>query len=159
MDIRPEEICPLVWFLVTTASSLWDAEYVNGWSPHVWFPLWSMEEGEVCWCFACDTVCDLLLIQGTLNQHGYHSIMQRYAIPSGLHLVGLSFVFHGELFQMTLPPQSHNLNPGNIPGEAGWENAKIELNPIEMVWDDFLPQSEGKAAYKCSAYVGTPSRQ
>ncbi|MCZ6979569.1 hypothetical protein NH825_23260, partial [Salmonella enterica] len=28
-----------------------------------------------------------------LNQHGYHSILQRYAIPSGLRLVGLSFVF------------------------------------------------------------------
>ena len=31
----------------------------------------------------------LFRIQGTLNQHGY----QRYAIPSGLRLVGLSFVF------------------------------------------------------------------
>ena len=44
-------------------------------------------------CFAGDTVCDLFRIQGTLNQHGYHSILQRYAIPSGLRLVGLSFVF------------------------------------------------------------------
>jgi hypothetical protein len=29
---------------------------------------------------------------GTCNQHGYHSILQWYAIPSGLGLVGLSFV-------------------------------------------------------------------
>jgi hypothetical protein len=28
-----------------------------------------------------------------LNQHGYHSILQWYAIPSGLRLVGLLFVF------------------------------------------------------------------
>ena len=35
-------------------------------------------------CFAGDTVNDLFIIQGTLNQHGYHSIQQRYAIPSGL---------------------------------------------------------------------------
>ena len=35
----------------------------------------------------------LFRIQGTLNQHGYHSILQRYAIPSGLRLMGLSFVF------------------------------------------------------------------
>jgi predicted small integral membrane protein len=28
-----------------------------------------------------------------VNQHGYHSILQLYAIPSGLVLVGLSFVF------------------------------------------------------------------
>ena len=50
--------------------------------------------GVMVWgCFAGDTVCDLFRIQGTLNQHGYHSILQRYAIPSGLRLVGLSFVF------------------------------------------------------------------
>ena len=47
----------------------------------------------VCGGFAGDTVCDLFRIQGTLNQHGYHSILQPYAIPSGLCLVGLSFVF------------------------------------------------------------------
>ena len=43
----------------------------------------------VCGCFAGDTVCDLFRIQGTLNQHENHSILQRYAILSGLHLVGL----------------------------------------------------------------------
>ena len=53
---------------------------------------WSMEE-EGLWCFAGDTVCNLFSIEGTLNQHGYHSILQRYAIPSGLRLVGLSFIF------------------------------------------------------------------
>ena len=48
--------------------------------------------GVMLWgCFAGDT--DLFRIQGTLNQHGYDSILQRYAIPSGLRLVGLSFVF------------------------------------------------------------------
>ena len=50
--------------------------------------------GVMVWgFFAGDTVCDLFTIQGTLNQHGYHSILQRYTIPSGLHIVGLSFVF------------------------------------------------------------------
>jgi hypothetical protein len=50
--------------------------------------------GVMVWgCFAGDTVCDLFRIQGTLNQHGYKSILQQYAIPSGLSLVGLSFVF------------------------------------------------------------------
>ena len=39
------------------------------------------------------TESDLFRIHGTLNQHGYDSILQRYAIPSGLRLVGLSFVF------------------------------------------------------------------
>ena len=50
--------------------------------------------GVMVWgCYADDTVSDLFRIQGTLNQHGYHSILQQYAIPSGLCLVGLSFVF------------------------------------------------------------------
>ena len=50
--------------------------------------------GVMVWgYFAGDAVCDLFRIQGTLNQHGYHSILQRYAIQSGLRLVGLSFVF------------------------------------------------------------------
>ena len=83
-------------------------------------------------CFAGDTVCDLFRLQVTLNQHGYQSILQRYSIPSGLHLVGLSFVFQqdndpkhtsrlckgyltkkeseGVLHQMTWPPQSPDLN-------------------------------------------------
>ena len=43
--------------------------------------------------FAGDTVSDLFRIQGTLNQHGYHRILPRYAIPSCLRLVGPSFVF------------------------------------------------------------------
>ena len=44
-------------------------------------------------CFAGDTVGDLIKIEGTLNQHGYHSILQQDVIPSGLHLVGPSFIF------------------------------------------------------------------
>ena len=50
--------------------------------------------GMMVWgCFAGDNFSDLFSIQGILHQHGYHSILQQYAIPSGLRLVGLSFVF------------------------------------------------------------------
>jgi hypothetical protein len=41
-----------------------------------------------------DTVSDLFRIQCTLNQHGYHSILQRYTIQSGMRLMGLSFVIN-----------------------------------------------------------------
>ena len=80
MDIEPVEICALVW---------WVQIWVFVWckkgerSLHAWFPLWSME--EVWRCFAGDTVGDLFKTEGTLNQHGYHSILQRHAIPSSLH--------------------------------------------------------------------------
>jgi hypothetical protein len=104
--------------------------------------------------FAGDTVSDLFRIQGTLNQYGYHSILQQYAMPSGLRFVGLSLVFQqdndpkhtsrlckgylsktesdGVLHQMTSPPQSP------------------DLNPIKMVLDE-LDRRERKAAN--SAYV------
>jgi hypothetical protein len=50
--------------------------------------------GVMVWgCFTDDSVSDLFRIQLTLNQHGIHTILQRYAIPSGLRLVGQSFVF------------------------------------------------------------------
>ena len=40
--------------------------------------------GVMVWgCFAGDAVSDLFRIQGTLNQHIYHSILQWNAIPSG----------------------------------------------------------------------------
>ena len=44
-------------------------------------------------CFAGKTVSDLFRIQGTLNQHDYHIILQLYALTSGLRLAGLSVVF------------------------------------------------------------------
>ena len=53
----------------------------------------TMKHGDGVGCFAGDSVGDLFRIQGTLNQHGYHNILQRYPIPSGLRLVPLSFVF------------------------------------------------------------------
>lgn len=50
--------------------------------------------GVMVWgCFAGDTVGDLFKIEGTLNQHGCHSILQRHAISSSLCLVGPSFIF------------------------------------------------------------------
>ena len=58
------------------------------------FPTVKHGGGVMVWgCFAGDTVYDSFTIQGTLNQHVYLSILQRYVIPSGLGVVGLSFVF------------------------------------------------------------------
>ena len=54
---------------------------------------WKKKCDGVWECFIGETISELFRIQGTLNQHGYHRILQRYAILSGLRLVLLSFVF------------------------------------------------------------------
>uniref|UniRef100_A0A3Q4G3N4 Uncharacterized protein n=1 Tax=Neolamprologus brichardi TaxID=32507 RepID=A0A3Q4G3N4_NEOBR len=53
----------------------------------------------VCGCFAGDTVGDLFKTEDRLNQHGYQSILQQHAIPSGLHSVGPSCIFQQDNLQ------------------------------------------------------------
>src|SRR4029434_8261515 len=87
-------------------------------------------------CSAGDTVGDLLKIQGILNQHGYHSILQRHAIPSGLRSVGLQ--------QDNDPKHTSRLCKGylNLKESDGvlcqmtWPPRSPDLNPIERVWDE-----------------------
>ena len=116
-------------------------------------------------CFAGDTVLHLFRIQGTRNQHGYQSLLQRYAIPSGLCLVGLLFVFQqdnesknnsrlckgyltkkesdGVLHQVTWPPQSPNLNPIEMVWNALDSRVKIKQptsaqHMLEMLYFEFV---------------------
>ena len=120
-----------------------------------------MEE-EVWGCFAGDTVGDLFRIQGTLNQHGYHSILPQYAIPSGLRLVGLSFVF-----QQDNDPTHLQAVWGLFDQEWELWSAASDDMASTIIWPqpnwDGLgwvgPQCQGKAANKYSAYVETPSRR
>ena len=93
MDIRTVKICPLIWWVQILY--FWfqplSCEMQNRWMDGVVHTVKHGGGGVMVWgFFAGDTVSDLFRIQGTLNQHGYHSILQRYAIPSGLCLVGLS---------------------------------------------------------------------
>jgi hypothetical protein len=96
--------------------------------------------GVMVWgCFAGDTVSDLFRNQGTLNQHGYHSILKLYAIPSGLRLVTLSLVFQ----QDNDPKHTSRLCKGYSNKESDrvlhqmtWPPQSLDFNPIEMVWDE-----------------------
>ncbi|MDF4290226.1 transposase, partial [Vibrio parahaemolyticus] len=97
--------------------------------------------GVMVWgCFAGDTVGDLFKIEGTLNQHGYHSILQRHAIPPGLRLVGRSFIFQ----QDNDPKHTSRLCKGYLTKKESdgvlrqmtWPPQSPDLNPIEMVWGE-----------------------
>ena len=97
-------------------------------------------------CFAGDTVYDLFRIQGTLNQHGYQSILQRYAIPSGLRLVVLSFVFNRTMTQHTSRLFKGYLTKDSdeVLHQMTWPPQSPDLNQIEMVWDELDPRVKEK---------------
>ena len=102
MDIRPVEICALVWWVQILDPCHVFVRHRKG----EWMVSTCMVPTveEVWWCGCClagETVGDLFKIEGTLNQHGYHSILQPHAISSGLCLVG-SFIF-----QQDNGPQTH----------------------------------------------------
>ena len=99
-------------------------------------------------CFAGERVGDLNQVHGILNQHGYHSILQRHAIPSGLRLVGRSFVFQ----QDNDPKHTSNLcknylmkkeNDGHLKIMT-WPPQSPDLNPIELVWDELDRRAKAK---------------
>ena len=70
----------------------------------------------------------------------YQSILQRHAIPSGLRLVGPSFVFQ----QGNDPKHTSRLCNGyltkkesdGVLGQMTWPQQSPNLNPVEMVWDE-----------------------
>ncbi|CAJ0937853.1 unnamed protein product [Ranitomeya imitator] len=97
--------------------------------------------GVMVWgCCAGDTVGDLFKIEGILNQHGYHSILQQHAIPSSLRLVGPSFIFQ----QDNDPKHTSRLCKGYLTKKESngvlrqmtWPPQSPDLNPIEMVWGE-----------------------
>jgi hypothetical protein len=90
---------------------------------------------------------DLFRTQGTLSQHGYHSILQWYAIPSVLRLVGRSLVFQQDNGYLTKESDECCIR---------WPGLHNHLTSTQLRWVG--PQSEGKAANKCSAHVETTSR-
>ena len=143
MGIRLVEICPLVWWV-----HIWDFWFQPPVICRVGERMISTcvvptvkhgGGGVMVWrCFAGDTDTDLFRIQSTLNQHGYHRNLQRYAMPSGLRLVGLSFVFQ----QANDPKHTSRLCRGYLTKKESdavlhqmtRPSQSPELNPIEMVW-------------------------
>ena len=92
-------------------------------------------------CFAGVTVGNLFKIEGTLNQHGYHSILQQLTLPSGLRLVGPSVIFQQDNDQMD--NDTSRLSKGYLTKKKSdavlhqmtWPPQSPDLNPM-MVWDE-----------------------
>ena len=105
-------------------------------------------------CFAGDTVGYLFRIQGTLNQHGYHSILQRYAIPSGLDLVPLSFTFNRTSSLEGVPTYAEHLLPA-FPILCGLTHPK----PSQLVGGWVIVKAKSTDAALCqssSSWLNSP---
>lgn len=104
---------------------------------HVWFWLWCM--AEVWWCFgwfAGDTVA-LFKVEGELNQHCYHNILQQHAT---LFLVCTQWLHHLLFFKKRTMIQVTCAGLSNQEGvwrNAAWNNLVFTITwmiSYGMIW-------------------------
>ena len=98
--------------------------------------------------FAGSRVSDLQRVSGTLNQNGYHSILQCHAIPSGVRLVGQGFI----LQQDNDPKHTSRLCHNDLRRKeqecrlqiTEWPAQSPDLDPIQLVWDELCRRMKVK---------------
>ena len=91
-------------------------------------------------CFSHAGVGQLEKIEGIMKKEQYHSILQRHAIPSGMHLIG-----HGFIFQQDNDPKHTSklctsyLERKKIADDLNimeWPPRYPDLNLIELLWEE-----------------------
>ena len=103
-------------------------------------------------CFGATAVGDLHRVQGIGNQHGYRSILQQHAIPSGKRLIGANSGIqqdndpkHASKFQQMIPGEEGVRWSTVYDGLATTVSIHADLNPIELLWE----QLDRKVREKC----------
>ena len=89
--------------------------------------------------FAGSRVGDLHRVTGTMNQKGYHSILQHHAISSGLCLVGQGFILqqdHDPKHTSRLCQNYLGIKEQDSRLQSWNGQQSPDLNPIELVWDE-----------------------